>query len=405
MPPMRVKRGAIATLVLVLIGFAVSVEIGLVHRALTDGFTSWCDVNETVTCYAVLSSEYAHLFGVPVAWWAGLTYLLCAALAVVVLATERATPRRRAAALLFAVSAWSLVFSVYMAVVALAVIHAVCLLCSGLYLVNACLFVAAWVVFAATRVAGRAGERAWEAWQQRTKLLSAGVGLAMLAFVALAAWETTGGGSSLTAEEIAKQHPEFYRRWQALPVAKPEELPPVPAPSTPHGAPVVIIEFSDFQCPSCAQAFRNLKRVLPRFGDQVQVAFHHFPLDKACNPAVVGDMHRFACLAAMAEECAAAQGRAWQYQDILFAHQSALDRNSLIEYADRVGLDRGRFLACLDSDEPRRAVERDVRAGAQLRVERTPTLFIDGRRVEGALEPDNFYYAIRLAQAARQSGQ
>ena len=103
----------------------------------------------------------------------------------------------------------------------------------------------------------------------------------------------------------------------------------------------------------------------------------------------------------MASECAAAQGRFWEYHDLLFENQSALDRDSLINYAQRLGLDHTQFIACLESDEPRRAVARDVKEGDRLGVTSTPTLFFNGRTVAGALESDKVEHAIRLELATR----
>ena len=65
---------------------------------------------------------------------------------------------------------------------------------------------------------------------------------------------------------------------------------------------VTVIEFSDFECGHCANAYRSLKQVLPYYQKDVQVRFHHFPLDAACNPAVKHSVHQYACLAAMAAD-------------------------------------------------------------------------------------------------------
>jgi protein-disulfide isomerase len=135
----------------------------------------------------------------------------------------------------------------------------------------------------------------------------------------------------------------------------------------------------------------------------VQVVFRHFPLDKSCNHAVTGSAHRYACLAAAASECAAQQDRFWEYQDKLFANQSALDRDNLAKYAEQLGLDRARFLTCLDSDEPREAVRSDIAAAEKLGVSSTPTFYLNGRVLRGALDADKLEYAIRLERAARSA--
>jgi protein-disulfide isomerase len=232
-------------------------------------------------------------------------------------------------------------------------------------------------------------------------LVAVGAGAAVAIFLALAAWESFARDQrSLSVEEIARQNPEFYAWYNALPVAT---LDDGGRHRTTSGASVAIVEFSDFECPYCARAHRDLKRVLPRFGSDVQVVFRHFPLDKSCNHLVAGSKHRYACLAATASECAAQQGRFWEYQDTLFANQSALDRDSLVKYAGRLGLDHARFRACLDSDAPRAAVRNDIAAAEKLGVSSTPTFYLNGRALPGALDADKLEYAIRLERAARRA--
>jgi protein-disulfide isomerase len=165
-----------------------------------------------------------------------------------------------------------------------------------------------------------------------------------------------------------------------------------------------LTEFSDFECGHCANAYRSLKQVLPRYQKDVQVRFHHFPLDAACNPAVKHSVHQYACLAAMAAECAAAQGRFWEYHDMLFEHQANLDRDSLLDYAARVGLERSAFVACLDSDAPRQAIARDVAEAMRLGIESTPTFFLNGRTITGAPRATALGYAIQL-ERAKQRGE
>ena len=111
--------------------------------ATTGAYTSFCNVNARVNCDAVLTSSYGSLLGVPVAVWALLTYL---AQASIVIARRRtvADARVRASRLMVLLAVWSLVFSLYMAGIAAFAIGAVCLLCSGLYLLNAVVVVLAW---------------------------------------------------------------------------------------------------------------------------------------------------------------------------------------------------------------------------------------------------------------------
>jgi protein-disulfide isomerase/uncharacterized membrane protein len=400
MPAMTSRRAALGTILLASIGLAVSGVIDSVSRKLaaSSGYTSFCNVSESVNCDVVLASSYARFLGVSVSRWALLAYLLFAAGGVFVLVAKRASQRRLAATALFWGASWSLAYSLFLAAVAIGVLHAVCLLCAGLYLVNTGLFLSSWFLLAAVR--REAAPRAARARGRQTRAVVAGAAVLAGGFLLVAGWEAKRNPQALSASEIARLDPDFYRWYTALPVAAVD----IPG-GQPKGSPgdVVIVEFSDFECAHCAKAYRSLKRVLPRFGGDVQLRFHHFPLNADCNPAVDARIHPYACLAAVASECAAAQGRFWPYHDLLFENQSELDRPSLIEYAERAGLDRGAFVACLESEAARQAVLRDVAEGRRLGIASTPTFFLNGRAVAGALDPEKFENAIRLERAARQS--
>lgn len=142
---------------------------------------------------------------------------------------------------------------------------------------------------------------------------------------------------------------------------------------------VVIVEYSDFQCPACRQAQRVLKRVLARYGDQVQLVYNDFPLER---------VHPNAFQAAEAAQCAHRQGKFWEFHDILFEEQPVwaedpdpLDR--FLGYAREAGLDVASFEQCLKGHETRDAVQEDIREGTRLRVRSTPTFFINNTRLVG----------------------
>ncbi len=405
MRAMLMKRAAQASLALALIGLGVSGTIAWVHAQLATqpSYVSFCNVNGSVNCDVVLTSNYAYFAGLPVAWWAIIAYLAQAALAGVVLGSERATHRRQASTVLFVIAAWGAAFAIYLAVVSLVVLHTVCLLCSSLYVVNAGLWISTWFLMGATRQIRAGGAKGEKSWRSRNRMIITTAAAAVGVFLIASLWKATGANDTLTnAEEIARQYPDFYRRYMALPIAA-VNVPGGHTKGTPGN--VVIVEFSDFECGHCARAYHTLKRVMSRFGSNVQLVFHHFPLDASCNPSVHGQsIHQYACLAAVAAECAGEQGRFWEYHDVLFENQSALDRDHLVGYAERIGLDRARFLACLESDAARRAVEQDVRAGDQLAITSTPTFFLNGRTLRGTLDSDMFEYAVVLEQSARRTG-
>jgi hypothetical protein len=109
------------------------------------------------------------------------------------------------------------------------------------------------------------------------------------------------------------------------------------------------------------QAWRDL-RDLVRSRPDVSLAFRHFPLDTSCNPHLQHSMHPDACLAACAAECAAQQGRFWEYHDVLFANHEHLERDNLFRFARELGLDIPRFRTCLDDPATKERVVADVDA-------------------------------------------
>jgi protein-disulfide isomerase len=135
-------------------------------------------------------------------------------------------------------------------------------------------------------------------------------------------------------------------------------------------APVKIVEFSDFQCPFCARAQEVIENVRRRHPDRVAVVFRHFPLDA---------IHPHARTAAMASECAAEQGRFHAYHDALFARQDSIGTRPWEAFAGDAGLrDLPAFRQCVDSRRHAAAVERDARVAAELGLEVTPSLIVNG---------------------------
>jgi len=155
----------------------------------------------------------------------------------------------------------------------------------------------------------------------------------------------------------------------------------------PAAAAVTIIEWSDYQCPYCKRVQEVLARLQAEFPDTVKIAFKDFPLRS----------HERALPAALAARCAGAQGRYWEYHDLLFVAQPDFSRDELLGYARRLGLDAPRFTECLDSARFRDAVLADQREGLAASVRATPTFFINGRKVEGALPIEDFREAIQQA--------
>jgi predicted DsbA family dithiol-disulfide isomerase len=147
----------------------------------------------------------------------------------------------------------------------------------------------------------------------------------------------------------------------------------------PASAPVVLVEFSDFQCPYCKRFSTTIKEVVKQYGDKIHLVFRQFPLTS---------IHANAQKAAEASLCADAQGHFWEMHDLLFQNQNSLRDEDLKSKAGQLGLDTAAFNTCLDSKQFSGKINEDVRAGSAAGVEGTPALFINGR----------FLYGSRTAQ-------
>lgn len=154
----------------------------------------------------------------------------------------------------------------------------------------------------------------------------------------------------------------------------------------PAEAPVTIVEFSDFECPYCAQLVGTLERVRADFPESVRLVFRQFPLN---------NIHRNAQKAAEASLCAADQGKFWDMHDLLFQNQSQLEKNHLLEYAERAEMNVEEFHACLDADEHAPRVIEDIKAGVAAGVGGTPALFVNGRPLSGAVTFDEIVLLVR----------
>jgi len=138
-----------------------------------------------------------------------------------------------------------------------------------------------------------------------------------------------------------------------------------------------VVVYGDFECPDTAEAMRSIGRLVES-GATFELVYRNFPLSS---------IHPHAEAAAVASEAAARQGRFWEMHDLLFRRQRHLEDADLRRHAERLGLDPGRFKSDLVDPALAARVERDVESGGRSGVDETPSLYIDGMRYRGPLDP------------------
>jgi protein-disulfide isomerase len=154
----------------------------------------------------------------------------------------------------------------------------------------------------------------------------------------------------------------------------------------PKSAPVQIVEFSDFQCPFCSRVVPTIKQIEEKYNGKVRISFRNYPLP----------FHNNAQAAAEAAAAAKAQGKFWEMHDKMFANQQALDRPSLEKYAGEIGLNVDKFKSDLDSGKYKGEVNADVQYANGLGGGGfgTPTFFINGHKIAGAMPFESFAQII-----------
>ena len=158
-------------------------------------------------------------------------------------------------------------------------------------------------------------------------------------------------------------------------------------------APVTLVEYSDFQCPFCQRVAPTLRELRTKYGDKIRIVWKDFPLTQ---------IHPNAFVAAQAGNCAREQGKFWEYHDRLFANQGALQPEFLKKYATEVGMDATKFNACLDSAKYEARVQESLGTGTGLGITSTPTVYVNGRMVNGA-QPIEVFTGIIDDELARST--
>ncbi|MEO5889886.1 MAG: thioredoxin domain-containing protein [Ferruginibacter sp.] len=142
-------------------------------------------------------------------------------------------------------------------------------------------------------------------------------------------------------------------------------------------APIVLLEYGDYQCPHCRNAFGIIKKIQSEFGPELTYVFRHFPLT---------EVHFYARQAAIAVEAAGLQDKYWEMHDTIYENQEKLSTSGLTSFAKKIGLDMSKFKSDLKSETIEKKVDDDFEGGVRSGVNFTPCFFINGVRFEGGAQ-------------------
>jgi uncharacterized membrane protein/protein-disulfide isomerase len=389
-------RAASLALICALIGFGASAAAAYTHYHLLydPAYRSFCDVNATISCTQVYLSRFSTVRGIPVAL-VGATAFAAAGLLSISALTAPPAVRENVPGYLFVLSTLSLAVILYLGYASFVLLKAVCLLCLTTYAAVIGLFLVsgAATTFPMTTLPRRAS---------RDVRVFAGsplaIVVAILFFAGAAstlAWFPREGaaapgaaaGQSAQPAPTQNQTSEFQRWYSSQPRV------PLVVPS--DGAKVLVVKFNDFQCPACGQSYLQYKPIFAKFEAEhpgaVKLVLKDYPLNRDCNDALGQTVHSAACEAAVAVRLAQTHNKTEAMEEWLYTHQPAMTPPSVRQAARDVG-------QITDFDAKYEAtlslVKGDVALGRQLGIKSTPTFFINGVKVEGALPPQYFDQAI-----------
>ena len=369
-----------------LLGLAASSASAWVHyRILNDpAYASFCDVNATVSCTEAYTSRFGSVAGVPVAIFGLLFFAFV--LGLIAWSLKSSVTRDNLSGYVFASSTIGLAAVLYLGYASYFILHVVCLLCVASYVAVIGLFVisGASIRYPMTKLPSRAAKD--------PGAMAAGVLFAAAiaaAFVLLPEQRVTAAAGEPSPTAAPAEQQTTIPATNAGQIEKFEQYlaqqPRVPVMVPSDGAAIVLVKFNDYQCPGCGETHRQLKPVLAKWNKEapgkVKFISKDYPLDPECNQFVPQELHPGACEGAVAVRLAREKGRGEAMEDWLFANQPAMMQPQAVKNAAlTVGLVKdfdARYKTTLE------LVKADIMQGAQLKVNGTPTFFLNGMRLPG----------------------
>ncbi|GAB5520565.1 MAG: hypothetical protein RhofKO_28160 [Rhodothermales bacterium] len=376
----------VAAIGIALASYALQTTIAIEAGGLEN--PSSCSINEWINCDAAHASSYAYLLGVPVAGWGLLFYVFAIGAGLYALLGTNKERGAGALATVFVLSLGGILFSLVKAY-HLFDLGVLCLICLGMYAVNLIIPVLAFKSFGegtggiggflGKYVSSFTGKPAGLSFDPQPLRF----GVIALVFFALGGllmnrYEANAKADAGLSQVDLDRALQLHYRQEVKDVRIPESAALWGNPD----ADVTIIEYSDFECPSCKRAASHIRPILYEYRDDIAFYYAHYPLDHAINDSITRPLHMNAGLAAIASECAQDRGEFWAYHDAIFENQRRLSRDFFLETADRLGFDRAEFESCLADPAMRNRVRDQIAAGNEIGVFQTPTLIIEGRDVD-----------------------
>lgn len=359
------------------VGVFLSLELVGVHLGThygDGGDTALCQALEGYSCEAASKSSYSELFGFPIAGIGGVFYLVVLLAALLARFSKDEGWRRGWQNILVGGGLAAVGYSIFLAIISFTQLDSPCPLCLGLYVVNIGILAAA--LIAHDHGVGQALKGLPSMLLQPPFSIS--VVIMAVGVVGAQSWYANVAQAARMAKMTRPAQPDksFDISTDGIPGKGPAD------------AKVVVVEFSDFECPYCGRLTDALKEAQATYKD-VRIHFRHYPMDHTCNPNLDKPFHKHACEAAKAAVCAdKLGGRFWPMHDWLFKNARNLSTTALQQHAAGIGLDPEALAQCMADPKTVELIRDDVAAGSKVGVRGTPTFLVNGKVFVGARTPE-----------------
>lgn len=337
-------------------------------------------------CMTAAQSEFSSLFGIPIAVIGFAFYVASLVVGlysfVAMRPEDNGDAQEDVAAMLFLFFVVAALYSVFLGWVNYTQLESSCRECTKLYVVNALGLVGSFMWLGVSNIKRVPGRLLIHFRRLHLWIFLVAFGVALGGSI----WQVDRAKSQAASDMEAKADEPGDADYFTGPRIEDELL--VGEGTSSWGdsdADVTIVEFSDFQCPYCARFAESVGELKEEFSSsQLRVVFRNFPLS----------MHPRARVAAKAAVCAQDSGHFWSFHDTVFANQQSLSDEDLARYGESVGMDPVSLANCIDSDFAEASVSADRKAGEELGIQGTPTIYINGRAYDGPLDTTSLRYVI-----------
>ena len=412
------KKSFIISLLLAFAGIFVSMELVNQSASFAASGEVGCIIGNQ-GCLKAASSNYASLFGNPISIF-GLSFYIAAALLCMIGLFWKSEQEALENVFLLG-SGLALIYSLFLGAVSLSGGY-LCPYCATLYAINLALFIVAFITYPNRKTAGFGSltdvPKTMAFWTA-VLLMLASFPTSKYMFVKeklrMRAEQNVKNEKKHATTEELKKHLKDTRKsvdkdpktqdtasntqgqnsknqdesgTVNQPVGEETAMPPMPKPIAFEtrgralrgnpSAPITLVAFSDFECPYCQRFGQSLKAALKTAPNSFNYVFKHFPLDNKCNPSIEGDFHKFSCDGAYAMICAGRDGKEWAMLDLIFENQRNLKTDSLVQFAQELGISLDQFNACIKAPETRAIVMQDISEGIKAGINGTPAVYLNG---------------------------